>query len=176
MHFDVAMFQCQYTQEHTLVLVKNVNPWHTPKTELPYVRVKSHEWACQASLMVHWEILRRRAGRHHRVLWQVNFNSMQCGNGPQRTGLSDQGDIDEWAWQWRGRGAYVKVSSENHSWLSSPRKSESHTWKELWARGEGWVCVENKLERLSKATSQKIQDPGFDSLDLGKLIQRDKGN
>lgn len=36
--------------------------------------------------------------------------------------------------------------------------------------------MENKLERLSKATSQKIHDSGFDPLDLGKLIQSDKGS
>lgn len=123
------------------MLVENVNPWHTPETELTYVRVKSHECAGQASPMVHWGILQSGAGRYHRILWQVKFNSMQCGNGPQRIGLSDQADIDEWAWQRRERGAYVKVSREDYSCLSSPRKSESHTWKESWAGGEGWECV-----------------------------------
>lgn len=90
---------------------------------------------------VHWGILQSGAGRYHRILWQVKFNSMQCGNGPQRIGLSDEADIDEWAWQRRERGAYVKVSREDYSCLSSPRKSESHTWKESWAGREGWECV-----------------------------------
>lgn len=42
--------------------------------------------------------------------------------------------------------------------------------------GERGVCVENKLERLFQAISQKSHDSGLDPLNLGTLIQRDKGS
>ena len=68
---------------------------YLPETKFHRVRVKSHERACQASLMVHSEKhCFSGAGRQLTKLEDRLNESVQCGMGSQRLGLWIGADSD----------------------------------------------------------------------------------
>lgn len=143
------------------MLVKNVNPWpHFPRQSLSMSKSSSISVSAR---QVWWSTLRNAAlvkqADNCQIVRQAELESMQCEMGSQRTGCwpgaEPQRTYRNGAGSERREERYLKVSSEKHSGLSSPGKSESQIWRELQELGSGVRgCVENKLERLFEAISK----------------------
>lgn len=175
MHCDAVTFQWEYTQEFPGALVKHVNLW--PHSLTQSFSTSEPSPMSVLARQVWWSTLRNVAlmeqADNYQIVWQAEFESMQCEMGSQRMGHG-------WGQIHRGRiGMWLPVKAERsirkgQQWASQRVFKSRKKWKPDLEKAVGCgsgvtVCVAKTIW----GHITKTHDSGLHPLGLGKLFQRD---